>query len=47
MRLLANTKPRETEENKRESRNIGFEADMLIIFKSLTTFFHHKFKRAL
>ena len=30
-----------------ESRNIGFWADMLIISSSLTTSFHHKFKRAL
>ena len=27
------------EENKRESRNIGFEADMLIIFKFPYNFF--------
>ena len=34
-----NTKPRKIEENKRESRNIGFEADMLIIFKFPYSFF--------
>ena len=28
-------------------RNIGFWADMLIIFKLPHNFFHHKFKRAL
>ena len=31
--------PRKIEENKRESRNIGFEADMLIISNSVTTSF--------
>ena len=31
--------PRKIEENKRESRNIGFEADMLIIFKFPYNFF--------
>ena len=41
MRLLLN--PRKIEENKRESRNIGFEADMLIIFK----FPYNNFERAL
>ena len=31
--------PRKIEENERESRNIGFEADMLIIFKFPYNFF--------
>ena len=31
--------PRKIEENKRELRNIGFEADMLIIFKFPYNFF--------
>ena len=35
------------EENKWEVRNIGFWADMLIIFKLPHNFFLHKFKRAL
>ena len=40
--------PRKIEENKRGSRNIGFEADILIIFQvPLQLVFHHKFKRAL
>ena len=34
-----NTKPRKIEEKERESRNIGFEADMLIIFKFPYNFF--------
>ena len=31
--------PRKIEENKRELRNIGFEADMLTIFKFCCNFF--------
>ena len=32
-------KPRKIEENRKESRNIGFEADMLIILKFPYNFF--------
>ena len=49
MWLLAKywTQNRKIEENTLEIRNIGFWADMLIIFKLSHNFFHHKFKRAL
>ena len=36
--------PRKIEENKRESRNIGFEADHFQV--PLQLLFHHKFDRA-
>ena len=39
MWLLVNIKPRKIEENKRESRNIGFVTDMLITFKFPYNFF--------
>ena len=34
--------PRKSEENKRESKNISFEADMVIIFKFHYNFFFTK-----
>ena len=39
MQLLENTKHRKIEENRTESKNIDFEADMLVIFKPLYNFF--------
>ena len=40
--------PRKIDENKRESRNIGFEADIVDYFQaSLQILFQNKFKSAL
>ena len=40
--------PRKIEENKRESRNTGFKADIADHFQvHLQLLFHHKFERAL
>ena len=44
MWLLVNTQPRKIEENKRESSNIGIEADTLIISKFPSTSFSRQVK---